>query len=981
MDHGFPTTFDAAARRARRSLLGGATRMCLALGAAAAAMPAAPSSAQVEIALPGREDRRSCVVMSGREFDGVAEAVGFDPSQRTTADVMFDDAQARMFEAKRTADAAARKVGLFEPSREAVAARGAAMRALRTSLLAQVDDLFASLGAIARPEQQPALLHERRVARLRVIRTTAPESGFLGSNTGIVVSDAVAAVNAAAIDGTDVARAHEALAGSLDRLADALVRLADACSERLLAMAEAAGAPDSDPRVTATRTQAREARMQAARVQREALMQASRVQRESLAALEGVLTGTALQDAKAAAARAIWPMSADSKSPRRAIGQLLRRETNADRRTALEGVRDAWWAAWWPATLRIIDSFEAVLHEADAMGHPPAELVEARTAADRTAWQALAALDPANKDFHLANAEPSQALKGGGMMLDLGPNAEPGLPGSEPGPGGPSLATGVSIAFSSTVTVQSGESGDAGGANVEMAVADDAPDAGEAGGAVAIATGDALEGMVSNQVTIVGATGSADDVSIDFGGDMGDVAEMFPPLPEAEAVHDFWERHALAGAGIPPPMTDDDVRRIASALGVAADEGVLAQVARDYRDRSKASDDELGARIRSLLDGAAVAWPMPDLPQAPGLPPQRPEVPLADIREAVGLIDQWTEQLGTLDDAVIDAVAALGTPRPEAVQAQQERRARARARALHYPGTGGGFNLSGLRLFVEPADALAASGADAAAIEAAGRALEAWSPAALAAIEANRAAVRKESVALIEFERADVANMRRAMQSDDGAQKAFLFDEEPMERRAETEGRLGKARQAVSQQSVAGRDAAEGALPELMRGAFRSAWYSLSVPSAYRDRSDALPAVDRARGLADLSGAQRAQLDALRNDHASLHRASCDAIAEMMIAEASRMDAAMDSEEGTGMDSITGEWRMLSDAFFERRELDARTLRRLRAVLTPEQAKEIPQLQPRAPRRMPAGLPPGFPGAAPMVIPAPTPAAPAPTSP
>ncbi len=954
MDHGFPTTFDAAARRARRSLLGGAAGLCLALGAAA--MPAEPSAAQVEIALPGGEDRRSRVVMSGREFDGVAEAVGFDPSQRTTADAMFDDAQARMFEAKRTADAAARKVGLFEPSREAVAARGAAMRALRTSLLAQVDDLFASLGAIARPEQQPALLHERRVARLRVIRTTMPQRGFLEFGTRIEDSDAVAAVNAAAIDGTDVARAHEALAGSLDRLADALVRLADARSERSLAIAVAAGAPDSDPRVTATRTQAREE-----------LMQASRVQRDSLAALDGVLAGAALQDAKAAAARAIWPMSADSKSPRRAIGQLLRTETDAERRTALEGVRDAWWAAWWPATLRIIESFEA------AGGRPPAEPVEARTAADRTAWQALAALDPENKDFHLANAEPAQARKGGGMMLDLGPDAEPGLPGSEPGPGGPSLATGVSFAFS-TVTVRSGESGDAEGSSVEMTVADDAPDAGEAGGAVAIALGDALEGMVSNQVVVVGAAGSADDVSIDLGGDMGDFADM---VPDAEAMQDFRERSALAGARIPPPMTDDDVRRIASALGVAADEGVIAQVARDYRDRSKASDDELGARIRSLLDGAAVAWPMPDLPQAPGLPPQRPEVPLADIREAVGLIDQWTKRLGTLDDAVIDAVAALGTPRTEAVQAQRERRARARAGALRYPGTGGA---DGRRAFVEPADALAASGADAAAIEAAGRALEAWSPAALAAIEANRAAVRAESVALIEFERTDAATMR-AMQSDDGAPKAFPFDEESMKRRVETEGRLGKARQAVSQQAVAGRDAAEGALPEPMRGAFRSAWYSLSVPSAYRDRSDALPAVDRARGLADLSGAQRAQLDALRNDHASLHRASCDAIAEMTIAQASRMDAAMDSEEGTGMDSMFGAARMLSDARFERRELDARTLRRLRAVLTPEQAKEIPQLQPRAPRRMPAGLPPGFPGAAPMVIPAPTPAAPAPTSP
>lgn len=953
-------TFGAPARHARRSTLGGAARLCVALVAMVAAVPAAPSSAQVEVALPRGENRRSRAVMSGREFDAVAESVGLDPSQRTAADAMFDDAQARMFEAKRVADAAARKVGLFEPSRDAVAARGGATRTLRTSLLAQVDELFASLGAIARPDQQPALAHERRVARLRVIRTTMPQRGFLEFGPRVEDADAVSAVDAAATDDAEAARAHEALAGPLDRLADALVRLADARTERSLALAEAARAPDSDPKVAATRTQARDA-----------LMQASRVQRESLAALDGMLAGAALQDAKASAARAIWPLiTGDSRSPRRAIGQLLRKETDADRRAAIEGVRDAWWSAWWPATLRIVESFET------AGGRPPAELVEARTAADRTAWQALAALDPENKDFHLANTEPAEARKDNGTMLDLGPDAEPGLPGSEPGPGGPSLATGVSFAFS-TVTVRSEDSGDGEGPNAERAVPSEALDAGDAGGAVAIALGDALEGMVSNQVVVVGAAGSAEDVSIDFGGDMGDFADIGP---DADAMRDYRERAALAGARIPSPMTDDEVRRIASMLGVTADEGVIAQVARDYRDRSKASDDELGARIRSLLDGAAVAWPVPDMPQAPGLPPlppERPEVPITDVREAVGLIDQWTERLGALDDAVIDAVAALGTPRPEAVQAQRERRARARADALRYPGTGG---VDGRRAFVEPSDALAASGADAAALEAAGRALESWSPAALAAIEANRASVRGECVALIEFERNDAATMR-AMQSDDGAPKAFPFDEESMKRRVETEGRLGKARQAVSQQAVAGRDAAEAALPEAARGAYRSAWYALAVPSAYRDRSDALPAVDRARGLADLSGAQRAQLDALRNDHASRHRASCDAIAEMTIAQAARMDAAMDSEEGAGMDSMFGAARMLSDARFERRELDARTLRRLRAVLTPEQAGEIPQLQPRAPRRMPAGLPPGIPGAAPMVIPAPTPAAPAPPSP
>jgi hypothetical protein len=160
MEYGIAPTSRADARATRRSTFGRAAGFCIALGTLAASMASQPAAAQVEVALPGAEGRRSRVVMSGREFDAVAEAVGFDPSQRTVVDAMFDDAQARMFDAKRTADAAARKVGLFDQSREATATRSAAMRALRTAMLAQVDELFASLAAISRPDQQAALAHD-----------------------------------------------------------------------------------------------------------------------------------------------------------------------------------------------------------------------------------------------------------------------------------------------------------------------------------------------------------------------------------------------------------------------------------------------------------------------------------------------------------------------------------------------------------------------------------------------------------------------------------------------------------------------------------------------------------------------------------------------------------------------------------------------------------------------------------------------------
>lgn len=931
---------------ARRTALAAAGGIASLFACAFAAVPAGSAHAQVEISMPGAEGPGARAVMSGREWDALVEASGLDPAQRTAADAIFDDAQARMFESKRTADEAARRAGLFDPSRDAVVARAAAARAMRTALLAQVDELFASLAAIARPEQQAALAHERRMARLRAIRATMPGPTFteFGARSGN--SDVPTAIESARIEGLDAAAVHEAVAGTLDRLADALLRLADARTEREVAQAEALADRSAAAKAASARSQAKDA-----------LALVSRVQRDSIAALDGALSGAALQGAKAGAAGTIWPSTADARSPRRVLDQLLRAESAPERRAALEAVRDAWWAAWWPATLRLVEATES-----EAPGRAPTDATDARDAANRAAWRALAGLDPAHRDFHLANAEPPVRTKGGAVMIPFGRSPEPGLPGTEPGPGaGP--AGGVSIAFSTVSVISSGD-----GVGGEMTIA--AGNADDAGGAVTLAIGEALEGAVADQVIVMGDAIALGDpgIELDLGADgPADMGIAF------EGVEGIGAQAPLAGARVPAAMTDEDIRRIPAALGIRADEGVVAQVAQDYRDRVKASEDDLVARIRDALKGTAVRWFMPDIPQMAGMPappePQ-PEVPIADLRRGIELLDQWTDRLGALDDGVIDALAALGSPRPEAVQAARERRARARAGALRYPSAMG---WDGRRPFVEPADALSAAGADQAVLAAASTALEAWSPGALAAIESSREAMRGECVALIEYARGDAARPRAV------DAPGIEVDEESMRLRAASEARLAKARRAVGGQAIAGRDAAEAALPEPLRPAFRSAWNALAVPSAYRDRSDALPAVDRARGLGDLTDAQRAQLDALRNEHASRHRAACDAIAEMTLAQQSRMEDAMQSESSDGMDSMFGAARLLSDARFERRELDSRTLRRLRATLTPDQAKEVPQLRPRGAGG--AGMRSGPPGAATIVIPAPTPAAPAPTSP
>jgi hypothetical protein len=71
------------------------------------------------------------------------------------------------------------------------------------------------------------------------------------------------------------------------------------------------------------------------------------------------------------------------------------------------------------------------------------------------------------------------------------------------------------------------------------------------------------------------------------------------------------------------------------------------------------------------------------------------------------------------------------------------------------------------------------------------------------------------------------------------------------------------------------------------------------------------------------------------------------------------------------IESIFDSSRLLEDARFERTELNARSLRRLRSMLTPEQVKQVPALAPRR-RGMPMGAMPGLSPATIQAEPAPT---------
>ncbi|MFM8872342.1 MAG: hypothetical protein ACKOJI_03125 [Phycisphaerales bacterium] len=835
-------------------------------------------------------------VMSGADFDAAMEAVGFDEGQRTTAGSMFDDAQARMFEAKRAADAQARGVGLFDRSARAVEERSKAARELRTRMLATVDDLFAALGAVATAEQQPALARERAKARRSTIRATMPPAGL---GVRVASTDVDASLSRAGIDPAVVTAASRAAAPLDERLESALVRAADA--------------RDASDRAAAQAREGKGDREAERKAMREAYAAVGQVHRDALAAVAAALPPADARAVCSTAARRIWPATSDARAPERAIGQLLGDDLPAERRAAIEAIAATWWAAWWPATLKMA--------EASEQGGPftnKKALDEPRRAADRAAWQALAGADEANRDFHLANAEAKpdgkQTMLGGGRG---GPSL-PGREGSGVAGGEAIEAVGMMIASTVTVAATPSEPGEAvpappeAGENNVMTFTLDASDL--QGGAIVL--GDASIEM---------ADGAFDATAIEL-----DEAGM-----------------EFCGARLPAAIDEAEARSIATLLGVPGDGATLTSLLDDYRGRVRAIDEELGTGVREMLRGTSVRWM--------GNDDGEPEVPEANLRKSVPAIDQYVDRLAALDAELIASIASLGTPAGGAADAALARRARTRANAVRYPVEGA--MVDGSTRFVEPWDAIPADAGDAART-AARAAIDAWSPQASAAVEAKRAALRTGGTDLLLIARADAARMREAMagskQGGGGPQQfAMQADPEAMKRRMDLYGQLDRARTALVASSVAGRDAVEAAIPAELRGAFRAAWNARAAPGSQRDPKDALPAIDRARGLDDLTDRQRTQLDALRTDHAALHAAACNSIAELQVAQTLR-DAAAGEADGT-FETLFDSSRLLEDARFERTELNARSLRRLRSMLTPEQVKRIPALGPRR-RGRPAAI-------------------------
>ncbi len=310
------------------------------------------------------------------------------------------------------------------------------------------------------------------------------------------------------------------------------------------------------------------------------------------------------------------------------------------------------------------------------------------------------------------------------------------------------------------------------------------------------------------------------------------------------------------------------------------------------------------------------------------------------------MIDTWESELAARDDEFLASVAAVtGAGEPD-LRYAQERRSAARVTQLVYPSAFAMDLMSDPTLRLDPMDAIDAAALADAEVASVRDALRSWSPLALAQARARRAAAREYALERIQLEREQVKSSvglaERMQQADSAEPLAMPADDVDFERIMAIERRIGDADRSVRAQALAGRDAAEAVLDADARARFHSAWLNLAHPRAYRDREDATPAIDRARAMETLTPGQRSSLDALRSAHAGEWRSVSDRLAELMLEQEQRGGLVADGREDFENFVLSGQ--LIGDMQFERTELDGRTLRRLRSVLTPEQAREIPAL-------------------------------------
>jgi hypothetical protein len=870
-----------------------------------------PALGQVQLTMGTASEANP--VLPSKEYDAIADAIGLDDVQRQVANAGFDDAQERMFAAKRRMDAIRARHGSDPKDEQAIAEVEQGRRALSQAILAEVDSLFQAVAAVTRADQRDALERERLAAKRRAIRS------MLGSaaSDGPVQFDVERAIAKAKLSPEQASAALAQLGPYRQRIGQLMQRLLD---QSIVQQRKSAKASAADRKAEGAASGAEDfmagmrrwAEAQAA--SRELMTQLAAAHRDALAALEQVLPADQLAAVRESTLSRVWPRTAmDPMSPERVIRQVLERSKDAELRTAVEAVRDGWRPRWWSATVRMAAAEDDLRGTVPFMEPGAAdesvtkararlrEMREERSAADRDAWKALAAADPGRREFYEKMAA-RQGAKGGLLMME---GAQ--LPPDESA-GGAVAVGGIAVAGDATAVTEAVAADVVVGA-ATMIIAQSSEDGEGEEDMMVFTSGEEMAGGVMLAV-------GGDGVPIVFGDQFGDGLGSnldFSSIAFADGTDEL-------GGGVrcrvPLRIDTDRAASIARTLGIDPASPAITAMLADYDAKANAARDAIGTTGRPANGAERLRFD--------------------DDAAAASRIDAYLAALASADEELIAGIAALGATDEVLLSAVRAERAAERMRAVRHADPWS-FTMSDESVRdVRVGDCVRGAGLPESQ---AAQAMSAWAAAVGAAESAAAAWLSTERRALPELAASERAMMVEPAEGEpQQGQTVIALDPESEKRRGELLQEAVDASKAITAAAIAMRDAVLAVLPEDGKERFRSAWLRAAAPKVYADTRDAMPTLDAALSVAGVSEAQKSQVNALRGEHAARHRELCDRLAVAVIASKPGGAAIL----GT---SVSGDANaQVADGRFERAELNARSLRRLRSVLTPEQRAALPAL-------------------------------------
>lgn len=442
-----------------------------------------------------------------------------------------------------------------------------------------------------------------------------------------------------------------------------------------------------------------------------------------------------------------------------------------------------------------------------------------------------------------------------------------------------------------------------------------------------------------------GAMPDLSNAEIRVQGDITDMQNLPPDLPVQDEGSLPPEAAARLGEAVANAITDGGD---AAMLG---EPGAMSSMSMG-RTRPLSRQDVEAIRVRlAVPDTQRAVWDAlaGDLLQAQGdLMKRDDSSPLADMMPAQGQsVDAFLQaraarraELARVEMQWFDGVKAgvQGVP-PEAIETERARRALQRA----VTGAQGGSMFvpsmaisRSMRIDLDAAaDTLSAEGRVKAAA-----ALATWRADLTAALDAMAPLVDDAA-------KAQFGLMQATTQEDESgdtrASMSLSIDEKQLEQLEKARKPVQDGWKRIEALQQAAVQAVTATLGEGDARALRRAVLKQTHPEAFRSQERVDAALNRALSLQGLSAEQLQAISALGDQY----RAQSETLVERSIERTDRADAALnglfgqDGATGDPMDgfrAMKGSERNRGDATYDREELNARALRRLRAALTPEQA-------------------------------------------